>query len=192
MDTPVADKPTLAKPSAVPFSCILSCIFSGEYFIFWGLDKPRLNTHTSATTNMKKLILFAATVALAAGSVGQARASILIQVDVSNVNAVTFVATSANAAGNFGPVDSWYGVALVDFFSGNDVEINVESSAGNSLNAFDSNSGTTRGTTINGAWVGDEDSWTYNDVCFFDWDEDPTSRQIKKVQDLLMHRSTLR
>ena len=97
-----------------------------------------------------------------------ARASVLLEVHISNPTAVTFTPTSAFADNEFLAVDTAFnGVTLLDFFSGNLASMDGALDAG-SIDVFDMTDGSSRQALPNiwvGVWPG---GWTTNDLSFYE------------------------
>ncbi|MCB1676223.1 MAG: hypothetical protein KDI01_08030 [Halioglobus sp.] len=97
-----------------------------------------------------------------------ARASVLLEVNISNPAAVTFTPTTAFADNEFLAVDTAFnGVTLLDFFSGNVAAFDGGLDAG-SIDVFDTTDGSSRQALPNiwvGVWPG---GWTTNDLSFYE------------------------
>ena len=99
---------------------------------------------------------------------GISKADVVLEVDVSNLSAVTFTATNANSENTVGPFNSNdFGITLVDFFNGNSTEINGGGlDISGQLEVLDSAGGPTRSPLV-GIFVAEFAAWTFEDVNFY-------------------------
>lgn len=110
-------------------------------------------------------VLIAATTAI----VPSALSAFIINVDVSDPSAVVFTATTASAWVN-ATSDTYDGVALKDFFTGNtDWLDKIATSGGMTVLSEDVMDGA-RGPILDAAFAGVyAGGWTYDDFAFFEW-----------------------
>ena len=140
-------KNTLNLRSSIPVETVLGCSRGKP------LKNMRLFKSVMASAGILTLL-----------NSGPADAAVLIEVDISNLSAVTFTATSANASQNVASYDAWNGVTLDNFFNGNNTS--AETVAIGSLWAL--NGSGTGSTQLGKIYINNTyGNWSRNDVNFY-------------------------
>ena len=120
---------------------------------------------------------------VALGTAKVADATVIREVNVFDPTAVTFTAKSADAENKLGKKNSWYGITLLDFFSGNTTEIDESLDRGSMYVLAHKTGGDRRQLTD--IWVGDDSGgWTLDDLNIWD-DSESFKMEFKKNKTAL-------